>query len=98
MLTCNISAGRDSSVGIATRCGLDGSEIESRWGGEIFRTRPYRLWGPPSLPIQWVPGLLAEGKAVGAWRKLPTPSSAEVRERVELYLDSPSGSSLQVIG
>ena len=23
--------------------------IESRWGGEIFRTRPDRLWGPPSL-------------------------------------------------
>jgi len=40
--------GRDSSVGIATRYVLDGPGIESRWG-EIFRTRPDRPWGPPSL-------------------------------------------------
>ena len=40
--------GRDSSVGIATRYGLDGPGIESRWG-EIFRIRPDRPWGPPSL-------------------------------------------------
>ena len=41
--------GRDCSVGIATRYGLDGLGIESRCGGEIFRTRPDRPWGPPSL-------------------------------------------------
>ena len=41
--------GRVSSVGIATRYGLDGPGIESRWGGEIFLTRPDRPWGPPSL-------------------------------------------------
>ena len=40
--------GLDSSVGIATRYGLDGPGIESRWG-EIFRTRPDRPWGPPGL-------------------------------------------------
>jgi hypothetical protein len=34
--------------GIATAYGLDGPEIESRWG-EIFRTCPNRPWGPPSL-------------------------------------------------
>jgi hypothetical protein len=39
---------RDSSVGIATRYGLDGPEIESRWS-EIFRTRPDEPCGPPSL-------------------------------------------------
>jgi hypothetical protein len=39
---------RDSSVGIATRYGLEGPGIESRWG-EIFRTDPDRLRGPPSL-------------------------------------------------
>ena len=38
----------DSSVGIATRYGLYSPGIESRWG-EIFRTRPDRSWGPPSL-------------------------------------------------
>jgi hypothetical protein len=32
----------------ATRYGLDGPRIESRWG-KIFRVRPDRPWGPPSL-------------------------------------------------
>ena len=39
---------RVSSVSIATRYGLEGPGIESRWG-EIFRTYPDRLRGPPSL-------------------------------------------------
>ena len=38
----------DSSVGIATCYGLEGPGIESRWG-EIFRTYPDWLRGPPSL-------------------------------------------------
>ena len=42
------SGSRDSVVSIATRYGLDGPGIESRWG-EIFRTYPDRLRGPPSL-------------------------------------------------
>ena len=41
--------GRDSAVGIATRCGMDGPGIDSRRGGEIFRTCPDWPWGPPSL-------------------------------------------------
>jgi hypothetical protein len=32
--------GQDSSVGIATRSGLDGLRIESQWGGKNFRTCP----------------------------------------------------------
>jgi hypothetical protein len=47
---------RDSSVGIATRYGLEGPGIESRWV-KIFRTRPDRPWDPPNHPTQWVPGL-----------------------------------------
>jgi len=50
---------------IATRYGLDGPGIESRLGGEIFRTHPDRPWGPPSLlynGYQVFPGC----KAVGA--------------------------------
>jgi hypothetical protein len=39
---------RGSVVGIATRYGLEGTAIKSRWG-EIFRTCPDRPWGPPSL-------------------------------------------------
>ena len=47
--TLQISWGsRGSVVSIATRYGLEGPGIESRWG-EIFRTYPDRLWGLPSL-------------------------------------------------
>jgi hypothetical protein len=45
--------GRDSSVGIVISYGLDGPGIESRGGGEIFRTRPDRPWGPRSLLYNW---------------------------------------------
>jgi len=41
--------GPGSVVGIATGYGLEDPGIESRWGGEIFRTCPDRPWGPPSL-------------------------------------------------
>jgi hypothetical protein len=44
----HILRSRDSSVDIATRYGLEGPGIESRWG-EIFRTDPDGLGGPPSL-------------------------------------------------
>ena len=42
--------GRDSSVGIATRYGMDGPGIESRWGGGIFRTCPGRAWDVTLTP------------------------------------------------
>jgi hypothetical protein len=42
------TVGRDSSVDIANRYGLGSPGIDSQWG-EIFRTLPHRLWGPPSL-------------------------------------------------
>ena len=80
---------RDSSVGIATRCGLDGPGIEPG-GDEIFRTRPDRPWVPPRLLYNGYP-VFPGSKAAGAWHWLPTPSSAEVKERVELYLYSPLG-------
>ena len=43
-----VLCGPGSVVGIATVYGLGGPEIEFRWG-EIFRTSPDRLLGPPSL-------------------------------------------------
>jgi hypothetical protein len=48
--------GRDSSVGIATRYGLHGPGIESRWGRDFpHSSRP--ALGSTQPPIQWVPGL-----------------------------------------
>ena len=48
--------------------------------------------GPRVHPASYAMGIscLFRGKAAGAWRKPPTPSGAEVKERVELYLSSPS--------
>jgi len=42
-----MSVGRDSSVGIATRYGLDDPVIESRWGARFLLTRPDWIRGPP---------------------------------------------------
>ena len=61
----NTQWGRDSSVGIATRYGLDGPG-SNPGGGEIFRTHPDRPWGPTNLlynGYQVLPG----DKAAGAW-------------------------------
>ena len=68
----------------------------SGWG-EIFCTCPDRRCGPPSLLYSWY-RVFPGGKAAGAWRWPPTPSSAEVKERVELYLSSPSGPSWPLLG
>ena len=74
--------GRDSSVGIATR--YDWTVRGSNpGGGEIFRTRPDRPWGPRSLlynGYRCFPGVKRPGSGVAH----PPPSSAEVKERVEL--------------
>jgi hypothetical protein len=62
---CSQICGRDSSVGRATGYGLGGPGIESRW--DVFRTRPDRPWGPPSVlhnGCRVFPG----AKAAGAWR------------------------------
>ena len=73
------------------------------WGsnpgwGEISRTRLDRPWGPPSLLHNGYrvscPGLKRPGRGINH----PTLFSAEVKERVELYLYSPSGPSWPVLG
>ena len=58
--------GRDSSVGIASHYGLDGTGIESRWGRDFPRTFIPAL-GPTQPLIQWLRGLFPGGKAAGAW-------------------------------
>ena len=45
--------GRDSAVDIATRYGLDGPGIESRWGARF--SAPALV--PTQPPVQWAPGL-----------------------------------------
>ena len=63
--------GRDSSVGIATRYGLDGPGIESRWGWNFpHPSRP--ALGPIQPPSQCVPPLSPGAKAAGVWSSPPT--------------------------
>ena len=71
-------------AGTVNSYGLDGPGIESRWGGQIFRTRPDRPWGSPSL-LHHGYQVFPRGKAAGAWRWPPTPTTTKVKERVELY-------------
>jgi hypothetical protein len=62
---------RDSSVGIATRYGLYGPDIESRSGRDFPQpSRP--ALGPTQPPTQWVPGLPL-GKTGVVWHWPPNP-------------------------
>ena len=66
-------------------------------GGELFRIRPDRPWGPPSLLYNGY-RVFPWCKAAGTWRWPPTPSSAEVQEKLKPYIYSPFGSSWPVLG
>ena len=94
---CFVHVGRDSSVGIATRYGLDGAGIESRWGASF--SAPVRN-DPGAHPTYYTmgtgsfPGVKRPGRGIGH----PTTYCAEVKERVELYLYSTSEPSWPVIG
>ena len=93
---CLRLVGRDSSVGMATRYELDGPGTESRCVRDL-----YVLFQkcPGAHPASYVMGTeFFPGVKRGAWRWSPTPSSAEVKERVELYLYSTSGPSWPVTG
>ena len=64
--------GRDSSVGIATRYGLDGPGIESRWGRDFTHlSRP--ALGPTQPPVRWVPVFLPGVKRPGGGADHPPP-------------------------
>jgi hypothetical protein len=83
-------------AGIATRYELDGPGIESRWGRD-FQHPSIPALGPTQPPVQWVPSFPGV-KRLGRGVDHPTLSSAEVKERVELYPSSPSGPSWPVLG
>jgi hypothetical protein len=84
--------GREGSVGIATtlRGGQSGDRIPV--GGELFRTCPYRPWGPPSLlyngyrvfPGGKAPQLSTSQKALGTIHEdgnvTPKPVGATVHK------------------
>jgi hypothetical protein len=73
--------GRDSSVGIATRYRLDGPGMNPG-GCEISRTCPE----PTQPSIQWITNPFPGVKRPGCGVDYPPPSSAEAKERAELYL------------
>ena len=78
------SAGRDSSVCIASRYGLDGPGFES-WGGgsESVKIGPGALlYNAYRVSFLWV-------KRPRRGVDNPNPSSTEVKEAVELCLYSP---------
>jgi len=80
---------RNGPVSIATRHGLDGPGIKTRWGARFSATSQA---GPGAHPISYIMdiGFFLGGKAAGGWRRELTPSTAEVKERVELSLSVPS--------
>jgi hypothetical protein len=60
--------GHDCSIGTATRYGLDGPGIESRWGRDF--SAPVQN-GPGAHPASYIYNehrIIPEGKAAGAWR------------------------------
>ena len=81
---------------LATGYGLDGPGIEFRSGRDFpYPSRPVQGLTQPS--IKWVPRLTGV-KRPGRGADHPPASSAEVKERVELYLYSNSGPSWPVLG
>jgi hypothetical protein len=60
-------------------------------GSEIFRTCPHRSWGPPSIPYDGYRVPFSGVKRPGHGVNHPSPSSAEGKEIVELYLFVPCG-------
>ena len=87
----------DSAVGIATRYGLDGPGIKSWWG--VRFSAPIHT-GHGAHPVSYTMGTgsFPVVKWLGHGTDHPNPSSAKVKERVELYAYFPSGPSGPVLG
>jgi len=65
--TLSLKVGRDSSVGIANRYGLDSLENEPRWGRDFPHSFKSVL-EPKEPPVQRVLGVFPRGKGCKAWR------------------------------
>ena len=83
-------------MGRVTRYGLNGPGIKSRWG-RVFPHPSRPALGRAQPPVEWVPNH-SRGKWLGHGVDHPSPYSAEVKERVQLYAYFPSVPSWQVIG
>jgi len=81
----NNTGGRDSSVSITACYRLGGPGIEA-WCGRDFLHLFRMALGPTQPPIKWVLGHSRGIKWPGCGAGHPPPSSAEVKERVEIYL------------
>ena len=88
---------KDSSVGTATRYGLDGPVIEFRWGARFYAhvqtgsgadPASYTMGTGSFLGLRWL----------GHGIDHPPPSSAKVEGRVELYICSSSGPLWPILG
>jgi len=93
---CRRKVGRDSSARIAARYDWMVRGSKPGWC-EIFRTRQDWPCGPPNLIYKGY-RVFPRDKAAGAWRWPYTPSNADVKQRVQLYLYSTSGTSWPVLG
>jgi len=74
-ITYHHGAGRDSSVGIATRYRLNGPGIESRWGTRFsahVQTDPGTQPASYTMDTRYFPGAKRPGRGF----EYPTPSSA----------------------
>ena len=77
------SMGKDRIVSVVTCYGLDSSGSESQWGRDFPHLSGPAL-GPTQPPKQWVLCLSWMVKRPGHSVEHPPPSSAKVKERVEL--------------
>ena len=85
-------------MGIATGYGLDGPVIESRWGARFSALVQTGLGGPPSLLYNGYRVFPGGKERPERGVDYPPASRAEIKERLELYLFSPSGPSWVVLG
>jgi hypothetical protein len=77
-----LHTGRDGVVGTETRYCLDGPESEFRW------RQDFQALGPTQPPIMWVSGVFPQGNTAVCGGNHRPPCSAEVKERVIVYLSS----------